>query len=117
MPTEILEELLRDILDLKDELLRDIDGLKEELLREIVLLKWLLGGLSFFAALIAGLVIRMGLQMFSWRREIDAAIAENKMQIGIFDEWKTLHIGEAVRTREELRTQREKLMQMSTKIP
>jgi len=42
---------------------------------------WILGSLFIFVTGVAGLIVRIGLTMFQWRREIDAAIAGTKAKI------------------------------------
>ena len=81
----------------------------------IKILTWILGGLFVFAGGVAGLIIRLGLLMFTWRREIDDKIAESNTKIGQLEQWKTDHIIEALRTRDELKIQREKIMEIRRK--
>lgn len=81
----------------------------------IKILTWILGGLFVFAGGVAGLMIRFALLMFTWRREIDDKIAESNTKIGQLDQWKTDHIIEALRTRDELKIQREKIMELRRK--
>ena len=73
----------------------------------------ILGGLFVFVGGVAGLMIRIALLMFTWRREIDDKIAENNTKIGMLEQWKIDHTSEAIRSRDELRIHREKIMQLS----
>jgi len=50
-----------------------------DLLHDYIL--WIIGGLFVFSAGIATVSARMFLIMFEWRREIDAAIAANAVEI------------------------------------
>jgi len=42
---------------------------------------WIIGGLFVYVSGIAGLVAKLGLIMFQWRREIDMAINENSIKL------------------------------------
>ena len=46
---------------------------------------WILAGLFGFVGLLFGVIAKMGLLMFQWRREIDKDHAENKIEIGKFE--------------------------------
>jgi len=74
---------------------------------------WALGALFVFVGAVAGLMVKIALTMFDWRREIDANIAGNTERIAKLDQWKEDHHLEALRTRDELRIQREKIMALS----
>jgi len=49
------------------------------------LILWILGGLFVFVSLLFGVIVKMGLLMFGWRREIDKDHAENKVEIAKFE--------------------------------
>jgi len=42
---------------------------------------WILGGLFAFVSLLLGVIGKVGLLMFQWRREIDSAINDNSNKI------------------------------------
>ena len=42
---------------------------------------WMLGGLFGFVSLLLGVIGKVGLLMFQWRREIDSAINDNSNKI------------------------------------
>jgi len=48
---------------------------------ETPLLLWVLGGLFLFVGGLAGLMVKMGVLMFQWRREIDKEHAINAIAI------------------------------------
>jgi len=48
----------------------------------IALILWILGGLFLFVSLLFGVMVKMGLLMFGWRREIDKDHAANAIEIG-----------------------------------
>jgi len=51
----------------------------------IALILWILGGLFIFVSLLFGVIVKMALLMFGWRREIDKDHADNAIEIGKFE--------------------------------
>ena len=45
---------------------------------------WILGGLFLFVGTLGGIIIKMGVLMFQWRREIDKEHSENAIAIAKF---------------------------------
>ena len=46
---------------------------------------WILGGLFLFVGALFGVMVKMGMLMFQWRREIDRDHAENQVEIAKFE--------------------------------
>jgi len=44
---------------------------------------WILGSLFVFLAGLCAVLIKIGLLMFQWRREIDGSISENSVKIAV----------------------------------
>jgi len=59
-----------------------VDGSSNISPNVIALILWILGGLFLFVSLLFGVMVKMGLLMFGWRREIDKDHSENAIEIG-----------------------------------
>ena len=70
---------------------------------------WILGGLFLFVGGVAGLMIRIAVLMFSWRREIDESLMANKLGIARLEEWKEGHEDKAERNLDEINRLRDRV--------
>lgn len=73
-----------------------------------VYILWILGGLFGFVSLLLGVIGKVGLLMFQWRREIDQAINDNSNKIAAMGTDKD----KIARNEREIEELRERVSQM-----